>query len=87
MAKFKVGDRVRFTGYDSESIGYPIIRPTETEDGNRKGEIRPGMIGVVLENNNIPFVKWDNFTEGHNKGDGQEDCSNWAIVEEDMELI
>jgi len=59
MAKFKVGDRVRYTR------SYP-------EYG-----IKPGALGTVDENSNIPFVIWDSA-----------DCERrWAIMEERLELV
>jgi hypothetical protein len=88
MAKFKVGDRVRYTGNWSVDGYFPFLRYTSRPDGEISGEIRPGMIGTVLEDNHdIPFVKWDNFAAGHNEGDNGSDFSNWAIIEEDMELL
>jgi hypothetical protein len=77
MAKFKVGDMVRYT-YDE---------PTWVDSGIMGEQIRAGMIGTVLEDHSIPLVKWLDLQNGHT-GAGlsdKKDC--WCVLEDKLELI
>lgn len=77
MAKFKVGDRVRYTG------DIRRVRGLYTSE-----ELRPGMIGTVTCDDDCPYVSWDSITCGHN-GDssGYPENSQWAVFEYKLELI
>ena len=71
MSKFKIGDRV-------------VLK--DLEDFYHRG-LEIGMVGTVLEDHELPFVKFDNFTNGHN-GDGlsdKDDC--WSCYENRLELL
>lgn len=71
MNKFKVGDRV-------------VLR--DLTSFYHHG-LKDGMIGTILEDHDLPYVKFDNFTEGHNGGglSDMNDC--WACYEGRLELL
>lgn len=77
MLNYKKGDRVR------------LLKGEESE----KGLVKEGSTGTVLEDPSgsifdiAPYVKWDNFTQGHNFGDQGDDGSNWAVLHEELEFL
>lgn len=50
MSLFNSGDRVQLAYPDEEDLNHGL---------------RAGAIGTVLEVDNVPFVRWDGFTGGH----------------------
>lgn len=75
MSKFKTGDRVR--------LAY-------TDELDASIGLREGMTGTVLEDNPVPYVRWDGLTTGHD-GHGLKSTDPnaprdvWAIYEDQLE--
>jgi hypothetical protein len=70
--KFRVGDRVR------------LERPDE---GDILKGLPYGSTGRILEDDDAPYVEWDNWSRGHNGGDPVVENASWAMNEGQMELI
>lgn len=72
MNKFKIGDRVRL-----------VVESVEDND-----TLRAGMLGTVIEDDSLPCVAWDGWSEGHHGGlrdTLRRDC--WAMLEKELELV
>lgn len=69
--KFKIGDRVR------------LERPSKYDTMK---ELKYGATGRVLEDDDIPCIEWDNWTNGHNGGCPLIENSSWAVDEDKIEI-
>lgn len=74
MIKFKTGDRVRIAD------DVPEVITDSTIGGNRTGwytdhtHVPTNRIGTVLEDDNFPYVQWD-------------DWRKWAVHQDTLELV
>lgn len=50
--------------------------------------IRKGAKGTILQSDDtVPFIEWDNFTDGHSGGNPTESGASWAVPIEYLRRI
>ena len=42
-------------------------------------DLRPGMIGTVIEDDDRPFVAWDDFSSGHDACTDDGSRNKWSV--------
>lgn len=51
------------------------------------GFLKVGQKGTVLEESAVPFVQWDDFTDGHDGGNPSVEYSSWGVEEDHLKKI